>query len=92
MTFREARYSCEEFARRGLDLYEQKIRPVLRIDDVDKSVAIDIESGNYEIDREDYAATERLLLRCPEAQIWLVRVGQPAAYRLGVLPACWGKE
>jgi hypothetical protein len=35
------------------------------------------------VDRDDYAATERLLSRHPDAQIWLVKVGQPAAYRLG---------
>ncbi len=46
-------------------------------------MAIDIESGNYEVDRDDFAATERLLARCPDAQIWLARVGQPAAYRMG---------
>ncbi len=92
MTFREARYSREEFARRGQEIYEQKIRPTLRADDDDMFVAIDIESGDYEIDREDHAATERLLNRRPTAQIWLVRVGQPAAYRLGVLPVHGAKE
>ncbi|HTU20321.1 MAG TPA: hypothetical protein VMG10_19815 [Gemmataceae bacterium] len=87
MTLREARYSGEEFARRGQEIYEQQIHPVLRAEDADKFVALDIESGDYEIDREDYTATERLLHRRPEAQIWLVRVGQPAAYRIGALPA-----
>jgi hypothetical protein len=92
MTFRETRYSREEFARRGQEIYEQQIRPFLRAEDADKFVAIDIESGDYEIDREDYTATEHLLRRRPEAQIWLVRVGQPAAYHLGALPACGEKE
>jgi len=92
MIFRTARYSGEEFARRGQEIYEQKIRPVLRAEDADKFVAIDIESGDYEIDRDDYTTTERLLRRHPDAQIWLVRVGQPAAYRLGAIPASGGRE
>lgn len=92
MTFREARYSREEFAQRGQVIYERQVRPALRADDEGKFVAIDLESGDYEIDRDDYTATEHLLHRHPEAQIWLVRVGQPAAYRLGALPACGGKE
>ena len=81
MVLRETRYSREEFAQRGQEIYERHIRPALRADDEGKFVAIDIESANYEMDRDDYAATERLLHRHPEAQIWLVRVGHSAAYR-----------
>ena len=36
----------------------------------------------YEVDADDYTATERLLRRNPDAQIWLVRVGHRAAYRI----------
>lgn len=35
------------------------------------------------MDRADHAATERLLGRVPDAQIWLARVGHRATYRLG---------
>ena len=42
-----------------------------------------METGDYEIDRDDDTATERLLSRQPHAQIWLLRVGQRTAYRLG---------
>lgn len=51
-----------------------------------KFVAIDIETGAYELDRDDYTATERLLSRHPHAQIWLLRVGQRTAYHLGGRP------
>jgi hypothetical protein len=44
---------------------------------------IDIESGAYEIDPDDYTATELLLARLPDAQIWPMRVGQSVAYRIG---------
>ena len=63
-----------EFASKG---YLQELKP----EDVGKFAAIDIETGLYETDRDDYTATERLLARNPEAQIWLGRVGQPATVR-----------
>jgi hypothetical protein len=83
MITREARYSREAFASRGQEIYERGVCASLQPGDDGKFVAIDIESGSYEMDRDDYVATERLLSRQPDAQVWLVRVGQPAAYRLG---------
>jgi hypothetical protein len=35
------------------------------------------------MDHNDFAATEILLGRHPDAQIWLMRVGQPTAYHIG---------
>jgi hypothetical protein len=92
MALREARFSREEFARRGQEIYERQVRPALRTDDEGKFVAIDIESAGYEMDRDDYTATERVLHRLPDAQIWLVQVGQPAAYRLGARSASGSGE
>jgi hypothetical protein len=83
MSTRTARYSAEEFSRRGQDIYERVIRPSLRPEDEDQFVAIDIETGSYEIDRDDFTATERLLARHSDAQIWVARIGQPAGYRIG---------
>ena len=87
-----ASYRAEDFSRRGQDIYERNIRPALRPEDEDQFVAIDIESGSYEIDQDDFAATERLLARHPEAQIWLARVGQRAAYRIGGGLVSGGRE
>ena len=92
MTLRQARYSREEFAQRGQEIYERHVRPVLRAEDEGKFVAVDIESADYEMDRDDYTATERLLHRHPDAQIWLVQVGQSAAYRLGACLASGSAE
>ncbi len=83
MSTSRAVYSSEEFSRRGQEVYDRNIQPNLRPDDQDRFVAIDIESGSYEIDWDDFAATERLLAKRPDAQIWLARVGQRAAYRIG---------
>ena len=86
MGMQEPRYSKEEFAQRGQGIYEHHINPHLTAEDKGKFVAVDIESGAYEIDSDDWTATERLLRRHPNAQIWLLRVGQQAAYRIGGRP------
>jgi hypothetical protein len=88
MVVRQARYSQEEFARRGQEIYDLYVRSIIRPEDEGKFVAIDIESTSYEIDRDDYAVTEHLLSHCPDAQIWLVRVGQPATYRIADVSLC----
>jgi len=55
------RYNRGEFARRGKDIYEQAIRPQVEPQHIGKFVAIDIETGDWEMDADDYTATERLL-------------------------------
>ena len=77
------RHSATEFAERGRSLYQEKVKPHMTDSDEGKFVAIDIESGAYEIDSDDYRATERLLQWQPTAQIWLVRVGDRTTYRIG---------
>ena len=82
MTELEPRHSKEEFARRGRELYQQQIGPGLGPENEGRFVAIDIESGDFALDDDDYRATELLLAKRPDAQIWLERVGYPTAYRI----------
>jgi hypothetical protein len=64
MAIRVPRYSMEDFARPGDEIYDRVVRPRLAPPaDVNMLVAIDIESGGFAIDRDGYAATERLLAR-----------------------------
>jgi len=79
----QPRYSREETARRGQEIYERDIRPRVEAASRGEFVAIDIETGGYALDKDDYTATEKLLARHPQAQIWLARVGQATAYRIG---------
>ena len=82
MSATEPRLSREELARRGEDTFTRQVVPALRPEDDGKFVAIDVESGAYEVDEEDYAAVTRLHRRIPGAQVWLVRAGYPATHRL----------
>jgi hypothetical protein len=77
------RYSKEEFAQRGDAIYENDVRPRLTTADDGKFVAIDIESGVYEVDEDELGAGNRLRARAPDAQIWIVRVGSRFVHRFG---------
>lgn len=83
MPVRERRYPKEEMARRGQEIYLRDIKPTLKPEDDGKYVAIDIETGMYEIDADDKAVTNRLFARREEAQPWTLRVGYVATGRLG---------
>lgn len=82
----QRRYPKEEFGRRGDVIYEERIRPHLKPRDRGKYVAIDIETGEYEISKGPFAAVDRLRARIPEAQIYGVRVGYPAVHIFGGHP------
>ena len=77
------RYSKEEFARRGNEVYERVVQPRLTDADNGEFVAIDIERGTFEIDADEIAASHRLLARNPDAQIWFRLVGSPQTRRFG---------
>lgn len=77
------RYSKHEFARRGEEIYEHSIRPRLEPGIEGNFVAIDIETGAYEVDADELTASDRLLARQPDAQVWLTRVGKRYVRRFG---------
>ena len=83
MVTRGPRYSMEEFVRRGQEIYHRDIEPILKPDDIGKFVVIDIETGQWEMDADDYTACERLYNRIPTAQPWMERFGHKAAYSRG---------
>jgi len=76
-------YEKEEFARRGDAIYEGKIRPLIEAGNEGKFVAIDINSGDYELAEDELNACDRLRARIPKAQIWMVRVGSRYLRRFG---------
>jgi hypothetical protein len=80
-----ARYSREEIARRGKELYEEQIRRQVETEEnIGKIVSIDIETGDYEIgDDTGIASSRRLLSKHPGAAIWAERIGYDAAYAVG---------
>ena len=83
MQLRQPRYSKEEHARRGTEIYDRQVRPKLDPSLAGKIVAIDIDSGEFEVAENSLTASQQLLARRPNAQIWCVRVGSPAVHRFG---------
>jgi hypothetical protein len=77
------RHSKEEFAKRGDAIYQKNILPKLAAKDVGKFLAIDIETGEYEIAADERKAGDKLRARLPEAQIWMVRIGYASARSFG---------
>jgi hypothetical protein len=83
MTVRQPRYSKEEFAQRGDRIYESQVRSQVEEGNHGKIVAIDIETGDFEVADEILAACDRLFERKPDAQPWVIRIGHRAVFRFG---------
>ena len=73
-------YKPQEIASRGEAIYRERIQPQAQSLTKGSFVVIDVETGDYEIDDWDVAATRRLLARRPNAVTYGVRVGHRAAY------------
>jgi hypothetical protein len=82
MTNHQPRYSKEEHARRGAALYEQ-VRPLVEAGNLGKVIALDVDSGTYEVADNTLTASQSLLARHPDAQIWCVRIGHSAVHHFG---------
>jgi hypothetical protein len=83
MVVRQPRYSKEEFARRGDEIYESQVRPQVEEGNYGKIVAIDIETGAFEVADDILTATDHLFEQLPDAQPWIVRIGHRAVHRFG---------
>lgn len=77
------RFTSDEIAERGQALYEGKIRDDMAASDRGKFLVLDIETGAYEIDRNELAALKRARARRPEGAFYVLRIGYAAAYGLG---------
>jgi hypothetical protein len=83
VTTTQPRYSKEEFARRGEEIYQSQIRSQVEEGNDGKIVAIDIETAAFEVADNTIDATDRLYDRYPDAQPWVIRIGHRAVYRFG---------
>jgi hypothetical protein len=80
---RHARRPIEELARLGKAIYDERIRPLVESSQRGRIVAIDINSGDYELADDTLTATDRLYARKPDAEPWVVRVGHAGVHRFG---------
>ena len=73
----------EEVARRGTELYQRLVKPLLQPEDKGRLVAIDIDTGAFEVAETMHAACQHLRERSPDARIWGVRAGYVAVHSFG---------
>lgn len=76
--------SREEIAQRGKEIYQQRIRTHIETtENIGKIIAIDLNTGQYEIDKDLLAACHRLQAKQPNAITWAERIGYDAVYAIG---------
>lgn len=81
---RHPKLSSEETARRGKNIYENRIRPRVEIiDNIGKLISIDVETSEYEIGDDLVVTSSRLQAKHPGAAIWTERIGFNAVYAIG---------
>ena len=71
-------------ADKGERIYTKNIKADIDLEkESGKFVIIDVDSGDYEIDKRDAVASRRLHERRPNGVFYGIRIGFPAAYRMG---------
>jgi hypothetical protein len=69
-----------EVARRGDEIYDRDIRALVEPLYDGKFLVLDVLSGDYEIDDDDYEAHLRSEAKHPDGVRFLIRIGYPAAF------------
>ena len=73
-----------DVVQRGQVLYAQKIRAVVdKAENKGKMLVIHVETGEWEMDVDDMIAAKRAKARFGNAPLFSMRIGYPAAYRIG---------
>jgi hypothetical protein len=80
---RDGTYTTAEVVRLGREIYEREVRAQVEVAYDGEFVVVDVTTGDWEVDEDDVAASERALTRNPDAVLYFARVGRRAAYRLG---------
>jgi hypothetical protein len=76
--------SHEEVAEIAEQMYEASIRKKVESEaNIGKMVLIDIETGDYEVDKNGLHASNRLSQRHPDARLYGIRIGYNVAASLG---------
>ncbi len=83
MVKQRRRYSKEEIARRGRAMYQKLVRRKLAGEKKGRIVALDIETGDFEVADDILTGAETLLKRRPDSRVWLARIGYRTLRRFG---------
>lgn len=76
--------SREEVAKRAKQLYESTIREKVEVEkNIGKMVIIDIETGDYEVDKTGLQASRNLSKKHLNARLFGIRIGYNVAVSFG---------
>jgi len=79
------RYPKEIFAQRGAEIYA-KIKHLVDPGNDGKILAIDIETGEYEVAERRIEAVDRLFARLPDPQVTCFRIGYETMWSFAGAP------
>lgn len=64
----------------GWKIYNEKIKHLVEPQEKGKFLVIDVETGDYALDRDVITARKLLQARAPDAVCYLMRIGFPTPY------------
>ena len=79
-----ATYDKEAICREGQRIYDETLRSQVEGPFRGKFLVIDVLTRDYEIGDDDLEASTHMMARNPNAILYGVRIGSPAAYRFGM--------
>jgi hypothetical protein len=79
----QTKHTPEEIADLAEQIYRRDIRPKVMPQHKGKFLVLDIKTGQYEIDEDDFAAWHRLCARVPDGEYFAIRIGYTTANTLG---------
>ncbi len=79
----QTQYTPDEVVERGKTLYEQNIRSHVEKQNFGKLLMVDITTGEYVIGEERIEMSRRAHEKNPDAVLFGMRVGYPAAAAIG---------
>jgi hypothetical protein len=84
MTMRRPKYDKDVHGDMAERIYESSIRAIVDPVHIGRIIAIDVDSGDYEVADSSRQASETLLARRPESQTFCRRIGpNPAVTTFG---------
>ncbi len=78
-----ANYTSETVGSKGEELYRQQLRAKVEPQHKGRFLALDIETGDYEIDDDELTSMTSLLEKRPVAVIYSLRIGARSVHRIG---------
>lgn len=79
----QPRYSPAEIVEREKALYDGEIRDRVEAEDRGRFLVINVETGEFVLDDDPLAASDRAAAQYPGAPLYAIRVGYPAVGRIG---------